>query len=154
MTLVAVFNLLVIFGASRTAAQARGWGATTSAAAAASQRGDYTLAQTLYKQAIEIQVKTLGADNPEVAITLNNLAVSYQDQSKYAQAEQAYRQALAILEKDPRQKVATGFTLNNLAALFHEQDMDAEAESLYTRALTIWGKLAPKQSANEAITAT
>ena len=59
----------------------------------------------------------------------------------YAQAEQAYRQALAILEKDPRQKVSMAHTLNNLAALYHDQGMDAKAEPLYMRALGIWKRL-------------
>ena len=72
----------------------------------------------------------------------------------YPQAEQAYRQALAILEKNPGQRASIGFTLNNLAALYHDEGMDAKAEPLYTRALGIWAKVATKESANEAITAT
>ena len=94
---------------------------------------------------------TLGADNPGVAISLNNLAVIYQDQSKYPQAEQAYLQALAILEKDASQKASTGLTLNNLAALYHDEGMDAKAEPVYKRALGIWESLGKNQTANETI---
>src|ERR1700674_1729129 len=118
---------------------------------AASQRGEYALAEASYKEAIEIQQETLGADNPGVAISLNNLAVFYQDQSKYPEAEQTYRQALAVLEKNSSQTASIGLALNNLAALYHDEGMDAKAEPLYKRALGIWESLGKNQSANEAV---
>ena len=105
ITLAAIFSLFLLLGGRFTPAQAPEWSKDTSAALAASQRGEYALAETFYKQAIEIQQKTLGADDPGVAISLNNLAVFYQDQSMYPQAEQTYRRALAILEKDPVRKL-------------------------------------------------
>src|SRR5882672_12930079 len=126
VTLAAIFTLFILLGGRYTPAQTPDWSAATSAAMAARQRGEFTLAQTFYKQAIEIQQKTLGADDPGVAISLNNLAVFYQDQSMYPQAEQSYRQALAILEKDPRQKASFAQTLNNLATLYHDEGMDAK----------------------------
>jgi tetratricopeptide (TPR) repeat protein len=153
MTLAAIFSLFILLGGRDTSAQTPLWGKVTSAANAASQQGEYAVAQALYTEAIEIQEKTLGADNPGVAISLNNLAVFYQDQSMYSQAEQTYRQALGILEKDPRREASTALTLNNLAALYHDEDMDAKAEPLYTRALGIWETLGKKDSANEAVTA-
>ena len=67
ITLVAIFSLFILLGGRYTAAQAPQWSKANSAAVAASQRGEYALAQTFYKQAIEIQQKALGADNPEVA---------------------------------------------------------------------------------------
>jgi tetratricopeptide (TPR) repeat protein len=151
ITLAAIFTLLILLGGHCTAAQAQDWGAATSAAVAASQRGDYALAEASYKEAIESQQQTLGADNPGVAISLNNLAVFYQDHSKYPQAEQAYLQALSILEKDSSQKASTGLTLNNLAALYHDEGMDAKAEPVYKHALGIWESLGIKQSANETV---
>ena len=42
-------------------------------------------AATLYKQALEIRKKALGNDHPEVAESLNNLAVLYYRQGHYAQ---------------------------------------------------------------------
>src|ERR1700693_6265936 len=152
ITLAAIFTLLILLGGRCTAAQAQDWSAATSAAVAASQRGEYALAEASYKEAIEIQQKTLGADDPGVAISLNNLAVFYQDQSKYPEAEQAYQQALAVLEKDSIQADSIGTKLNNLAALYHNEGMDAKAEPLYKRALGIWESLGEIQSANEAVT--
>ena len=146
ITLAAIFTLLILLGGRCTAAQAQDSSAATSPAVAASQRGESALAEASYKEAIEIQQQSLGADNPGVAISLNNLAVFYQDQSKYPQAEQAYLQALAILEKDPSQTASTGLTLNNLAALYHDEGMDAKAEPLYKRALGIWQGLGKNQA--------
>src|SRR6476646_8644386 len=153
LTLAAIFSLIILAGGLPTAAQTPSWSAATTAGAAAEQRGEYALAQAFYKQAIEIEQKTLGADNPAVAVSLNNLAVAYQDQAMYAQAEQSYRQALSILEKDPRQKALVALTLNNLAALYHDQRMDDKATPLYSRALVISGQLGNKGGANQAVAA-
>src|SRR5260370_37375638 len=73
----------------------------TADAKAASQRGNYPEAARLYKQALEIQEKILGPDRPEVATTLNNLAVVYQNESLDAEAEPLYRRSLTIWQKYP-----------------------------------------------------
>jgi len=41
----------------------------------------------------------MGAEHPEVANTLNNLAVVYSSQGRYAEAESQFKRALAIKEK-------------------------------------------------------
>ena len=41
----------------------------------------------------------LGPEHPDLAVTLNNLAVLCKSQGDYQQAEAMYRRALAILEK-------------------------------------------------------
>ena len=151
ITLAAIFTLLILLGGRFTAAQAQDWSQATSAAVAASQRGDYALAEASIRKPSRFSRQTLGADNPGIAISLNNLAVFYQDQSKYPQAEQTYLQALAILEKDPRQKASTGLTLNNLAALYHDEGMDAKAEPLYKHALGIWENLGKIRTPIEAV---
>ena len=43
--------------------------------------------------------KALGPDHPDVAESLNNLAVLYDDQGRYADAEPLYKRSLAIREK-------------------------------------------------------
>ena len=75
---------------------------------------------------------------PTVATSLNNLAVLYRDQGKYAEAEPLYQRALAIREKalgSDHPDVAA--SLNNLAELYRDQGKYAEAEPLYQRALAI-----------------
>ena len=69
---------------------------------------------------------------------LNNLALLYDDQGRYAEAEPLYKRALAIDEKalgPDHPDVAQ--SLNNLAALYDDQGRYAEAEPLYKRALAI-----------------
>ncbi len=40
----------------------------------------------------------MGAEHPDVAISLNNIADFFHDQGKYAEAEPLYRRALDICE--------------------------------------------------------
>ena len=73
-----------------------------------------------------------------MATSLNNLAVLYRNQGKYAEAEPLYQRSLAIWEKalgKDHPDVAT--SLNNLAVLYHNQGKYAEAEPLYQRSLAI-----------------
>ena len=53
----------------------------------------------LYKRSLAIREKALGPDHPDVAQSLNNLAVLYRDQGRYADAEPLYKRSLAINEK-------------------------------------------------------
>src|SRR5271165_4642054 len=82
--------------AAYTPAQKQGWDKDLSAAIDARQRGEYTVAEMSYKRAIEGQEKALGQNSLDVAISLNNLAVLYQDEYMYAQAEPLYKRAIAI----------------------------------------------------------
>ena len=43
--------------------------------------------------------KALGPEHPDVAASLNNLAVLYESQGRYAEAEPLYKKSLAIVEK-------------------------------------------------------
>ena len=47
-------------------------------------------------RALEIKEKLLGPDHPEVATTLNNLALLRKSQGRLAEAEALYRRALSI----------------------------------------------------------
>jgi tetratricopeptide (TPR) repeat protein len=53
----------------------------------------------LYKQALELQQHRLGGEHPNVAQSLNSLAVLYNYQGKYCKAESLFIQALDILER-------------------------------------------------------
>jgi CHAT domain-containing protein len=79
-----------------------------------------------------------GADHPEYANALNNLAQLLQATNRLAEAEPLMRRALAIDEKSlgpEHPDVAT--RLNNLAQLLQATDRLAEAEPLMSRALAI-----------------
>ena len=59
----------------------------------------YVEAEPLYQRFQAIVEKALGPEHPNVAATLQGLAVLYLAQGRYAQAEPLYRRSLAIMEK-------------------------------------------------------
>jgi tetratricopeptide (TPR) repeat protein len=76
-----------------------------------------------------------------VAQSLNNLALLYKAQSRYADAEPLYQRALGIFEKNPGPEhpdVAT--SLENYAALLRDTGRGTEAEELEARAKAIRAK--------------
>ena len=78
--------------------------------------GQYGRAVIVAKKALEIAMKNVGPHHPDVATSLNNLAVLYKTQGHYALAEPLYKRALAIHEQalgPDHPRVATD--LNNLA---------------------------------------
>jgi len=101
-------------------------------------QGKYSEAEVLLKRALAIKEQAFGKDNPNVAGTLNNLALVYSSQAKYGEAEGLFKRALAIREKalgesDP----ALALSLDNLGSVYLSQAKYGEAESFYKRALAI-----------------
>ena len=91
--------------------------------------GKLTEAETTQRQALAMQRKLLGEEHPEVAISLNNLALVLRDQGKLAEAEAMLRDALAMQRKllgDEHPKVAV--SLDNLADVLRKQGKLAEAD--------------------------
>ena len=93
----------------------------------------------------ELELENPRSFLPNVATTLNNLAVLHQNKNEIAIAEQEYQEALQIRRElaveNPRSflpDVAT--TLNNLAVLHKNENAIAEQE--YQEALQIYRELA------------
>jgi tetratricopeptide (TPR) repeat protein len=104
-----------------------------------SERAEYLEAEPLYRRALEIRKKALGAEHPFTATSLNNLAELYSTQGRYTEAEPLYRRALEIREKvQGPGHPDTAVSLNNLADLYRAQGRYTEAEPLYQSALKIW----------------
>jgi tetratricopeptide (TPR) repeat protein len=104
--------------------------------------GKYAQALPLAQRALSIREKALGPNHPDVAGSLNSLALLYQDQGRYADAEPLYKRSLAIYEKafgHGHRNVAA--LLNNLAEMYRDQGRYAAAEPLYKRSLAIWEKI-------------
>jgi tetratricopeptide (TPR) repeat protein len=102
------------------------------------QAGRYGEAIPLAIEALRIQETVLGPDHPDVATSLNNLAVLYRVQGNYGDAEPLYQRALRIQETvlgPDHPDVAA--SLNNLALLYRVQGNYGDAEPLYQRALRI-----------------
>jgi tetratricopeptide (TPR) repeat protein len=100
--------------------------------------GDYTGAQPAYQRALALSERVLGPDHPDVAMSLNNLALLYRAQGRYGEAEPLHQRALALCERvlGPDHP-ATAVSLNNLALLYDAQGRYGEAEPLYQRALAL-----------------
>ena len=105
-------------------------------------------------QKLEAVVKArFGVNHGNYGFALNNLAIVYDEQGKYADAEGLYKRALAIYEKAHGADHPTvAQTLNNLANVYGEQGKYADAEGLYKRALAIREKTLGKDHPDVAET--
>ncbi len=100
--------------------------------------GAYGDAEPLFRRALAIAEASRGADHPDVAIHLNNLAELLRVTNRLAEAEPLYRRTLSISETalgSDHPDVA--IRLNNLALLLKATNRLEEAEELYRRALSI-----------------
>jgi tetratricopeptide (TPR) repeat protein len=90
------------------------------------------------RRALAIDERSFGADHPDVARDLNNLALLLQATNRLGEAEPLMRRALAIDERSfgaDHPKVA--IRLNNLARLLQDTNRLVEAEPLMRRGLRI-----------------
>ncbi len=88
-----------------------------------------------------MRLSRTGADHPDFATDLNNVAELYRAQGDYAEAEPLYKRSLAIREKalgPEHPNVVT--TLEDYAALLRKMGRDDEAEKMEARAQAIRAK--------------
>ncbi|MEL7036262.1 MAG: tetratricopeptide repeat-containing protein, partial [Cyanobacteria bacterium J06592_8] len=100
------------------------------------QQGKYNEAITIAERVLEMIKKLLGPEHPDVATSLNNLALLYSSQGRYEEAEPLYQQALEMYKKllgPEHPNVA--LSLNNLAELYSSQGRYEEAKPLLKQAL-------------------
>ena len=89
-------------------------------------------------EAVEFSRKTVGADSPEHADSLGNLAELYKARGKYAEATPLLQQALEIRRTNPGENSpAFVSSLNNLAGLYQAMGKYRDSEALYLRAMEI-----------------
>ncbi len=91
--------------------------------------GKYDRAVVVAQKALEVAEQNVGPDHPDVAQSLNNLALLYQTQGEYAKAEPLYKRSLGIWEKalgPDHPRVAT--ILENLADLYWNTKRRSEAK--------------------------
>ncbi len=74
------------------------WETYMAAATKAYQQGNYPEAEDQLGAALK-EAEGFGPQDPRLATSLNNLALLYHDQGRYAEAEPLYERALAIVEK-------------------------------------------------------
>ena len=115
--------------------------------------GQYQTALGLKEKAVQLAEQIHGKDHPEVATTLNNLALLYKKLSRYKEAEPIYNRSLAISEKAlSKDHPSVAATLNNLANLYRQLSRYREAEPLYKRSLDIKEKALGKDHPTVATT--
>jgi hypothetical protein len=71
----------------------------TAAAAEAASQNDPVAAESLLRLALDLQIAASGPDHPDLATTLNNLALMLERQGNAAEAERCYRQAYDIARR-------------------------------------------------------
>ncbi len=94
-------------------------------------------AKTLLRQAMVSQKKTLPPDHPDIAATLNDLALAYTRSADYAAAEPLYREGLAreLASHGQEDHADTATILYNLAGAIQNQERLEEAAELHEKAL-------------------
>lgn len=93
----------------------------------------------LAERALQLREQALGAQHPEVIVTLNRLANLYRDRREFARAEPLYLRALTIAEQQPapgHPDLAQLF--NDLGTFYIFKNDLAQAEARLRRALEIW----------------
>ncbi len=95
--------------------------------------------------------KALGANHPDVAQSLNNLAALHENQGRYAEAEPLYKRALAIQEETlGPDHPHVAILLSNLAVLYRNQGRYAEAIKAIRRASTIYRDRAARSGSDRS----
>ncbi|MEM1298194.1 MAG: tetratricopeptide repeat protein [Pseudomonadota bacterium] len=102
------------------------------------EAGWYTHAERHYREAIEIDMITIGDRHPDHAIVLSNLSNLLRKMGRYEEAEPPIRKALDIGKRTiGTQHPNYARRLNNLAILLIDLKRPDEAESLLRQALEI-----------------
>lgn len=100
--------------------------------------GQYDRALATAERALAFAVRLFGEDDPNVAKSMTQLAISSQVVGRYDQAEQLYKRALAITEKSLGfEHFNTATILSDLALLYKTQNRASLAEPLLRRAAAI-----------------
>jgi len=100
--------------------------------------GAFEAAAPLLERALSIRRETLGANHPDIATSLNSLAVLRQETGAYAPADSLFRAALAIQQDQLGPDApAVAATMHNWGTLLHFQGQYGRADSLFQRALAV-----------------
>ncbi len=101
-------------------------------------QGHHAAAEPLFRAALTLTEKHLGANHPGTATSLNNLAQLLLETDRPSEAEPLLRRALAIDEAVfGHDKPTVAIRMNNLAQFLQDTNRQAEAEPLLRRTLAI-----------------
>ena len=116
-------------------------------------RGRFDEGADTARRQLEIQRRILGQEHPDVATTINNLALLLLMQAKYEEAGPLAREALAMHRRlRGRLHPEIAISVNNLACILKDQGKYSQAEPLYREALglaiELWGRNDPSLAMN------
>lgn len=99
-------------------------------------KGRYEEALEKSNQALALREKLVGPNHPDVARTLNNIAVSYSALDRYDEAKVRYERAVKIAEEIGDMDTYTGF-LDNLSGALFQLGRSKEGFAMRKKALAI-----------------
>jgi tetratricopeptide (TPR) repeat protein len=108
------------------------------------RNGDYGAAENLFREALAMNRRLLGAKHPDIAVGLNNLAGAIADRGDLIGAESTYREALAMQREllgNVHPEVAN--TLNNIAFMLYDRGERKGAMATELESLAIYRQLFP-----------
>ncbi len=104
-------------------------------------------AQSSTQEVLELNMEFYGPNHPEVASTLNTLAIIYEGRGNMEEAKNMLRRVVEIRRKDPEPGSNLAANLNNLAILMHRTGELEGAGELFEEAIEvireIWGDVHP-----------
>lgn len=109
-----------------------------NAATAYSAGGDFEQAVRLYRQAIQIYDRLLPQGDYRQAGLYNNMSILLEKMNENAEAAEAAKKALSVIEKLPDNEAQTATTLTNLALIYFKLSENEEAKKCLTRAITLF----------------
>jgi tetratricopeptide (TPR) repeat protein len=139
---------IALFGQSALGLD-RSWLSIIDSARRAQAGGDYASAERLY-QSVLTHVEKSEPDivrTPFHAMLLNNIALVYQAEGRYSEAESAAKESLAILNSSKTPNLlSVANALGTLAGTYRVQGRHKEAEDLLLNAVAILQKAQPKNN--------
>ncbi len=96
---IVLLMMLTVLLVLPSCGQKKSWEELNAKVAVLYQQGRYLEASNVAEEALKVAEETFGPNHINVALSLDNLAVLYQDQGKYAEAEPLFKRAMEIEEK-------------------------------------------------------
>jgi tetratricopeptide (TPR) repeat protein len=100
------------------------------------EQGESKTGEIYLKRSLKIDEVSKGAEHPDTLMSMHNLALTYSDQRRYAEAEKLLTQVLETRKRVLRDDhPGTLMSMHNLASIYSDQRRYAEAEKLLTQVL-------------------
>ncbi len=103
--------------------------------------GQKAEAIALAEKTVTLSRAQFGADHKNTGILLSQLGYLYRDSGRFADAENALKTAITVLERGSGPNLDLAQAINNLGGVYLNQELYPEAEKLFQRALGLYEKL-------------